>query len=252
MNDDAVIRVERVTREYLTGKTMVRALRGVDLRVERGEMLAIMGPSGSGKSTLMNIVGCLDRATSGSYWLDGERVDDLTRNALADIRNRKIGFVFQGFNLLPRTSALENVALPLLYDRTGRRLDVRALAQDALARVGLSDRLEHDPTELSGGEQQRVAIARALVTNPAIVLADEPTGNLDSNTSIEVMALFQALHNDGITILLVTHEAEIAAYTQRIIHMRDGCIVSDQRVGNPRRAGADLLSAARDSQVAVS
>jgi putative ABC transport system ATP-binding protein len=237
---DAVIRVQGVTRVYTTGHTQVHALRGIDLTVERGEMVAIMGASGSGKSTLMNILGCLDRPTSGRYFLDGEQVDGLTRNQLADIRNRKIGFVFQGFNLLARTTALDNVELPLLYDRTGRHRDTKELARAALDRVGLSERMEHEPSELSGGQQQRVAIARALVTEPAIVLADEPTGNLDSITSVEVMALFQELNAQGITILLVTHEPEIARYTRRILRMRDGRIVSDEPVEEHRIAADDL------------
>jgi putative ABC transport system ATP-binding protein len=178
----------------------------------------------------MNILGCLDYPTSGAYFLDGERVDELDKNALADIRNQRIGFVFQGFNLLGRTSALENVELPLLYDRSGRRLDTRALAAAALRRVGLSDRMDHEPSELSGGQQQRVAIARALVTAPALLLADEPTGNLDTRTSIAIMTLLQRLNSEGMTILLVTHESDIAAYAERIVEVRDGRIVRDQRV----------------------
>ncbi|RMF63969.1 MAG: ABC transporter ATP-binding protein [Bacteroidetes bacterium] len=237
---DEVIRVEGVTKVYRMGKTEVHALRGVDLTVRRGEMIAVMGASGSGKSTLMNILGCLDYPTSGTYYLDGQRVDRLSKRQLADLRNQKIGFVFQGFNLLPRTSALENVELPLLYDRSGRTRDARALARAALERVGLGDRLDHEPTELSGGQQQRVAIARALVTEPSIILADEPTGNLDSRTSIEVLALFQALNAQGITILLVTHEPDIAQYTRRIVQMRDGRILRDEPVPSPRDARADL------------
>jgi putative ABC transport system ATP-binding protein len=224
----------------------VAALRGVSLSVEHGEMIAIMGASGSGKSTLMNILGCLDAPTSGDYFLDGVHVNSLDRNARADLRNRKLGFVFQGFNLLARTSALENVELPLLYDRTGRRLDSRALAREALARVGLSEREEHLPSELSGGQQQRVAIARALVTHPTVVLADEPTGNLDSHTSIEIMALFQELNDQGITILIVTHERDIAAYAKRTVEVRDGRIIRDEAVGARRRAAADLQALASD------
>jgi putative ABC transport system ATP-binding protein len=235
-----VIRVEGVTKVYQTGKTHVRALRGVDLLVEPGEMIAVMGASGSGKSTLMNILGCLDTPTSGSYHLDGTRVDGLSRNELADLRNEKLGFVFQGFNLLARTSALENVELPLLYDRKGRWRDTRALAAQALERVGLGDRLDHQPSELSGGQQQRVAIARALVTRPTLLLADEPTGNLDSRTSVEVMGLFQALNDQGITVLLVTHEHDIAEYAKRIIEVRDGHIIRDERIADRRRA-ADAL-----------
>jgi putative ABC transport system ATP-binding protein len=205
-----------------------------------------MGPSGSGKSTLMNILGCLDTPTSGTYELDGTRVDGLSRNERADVRNRKIGFVFQGFNLLPRTSALDNVELPLFYDRSGRHLDTRKLAREALERVGLGDRLDHEPSELSGGQQQRVAIARALVTGPALVLADEPTGNLDSRTSIEVMALFQELNDHGITVLLVTHEPEIARYAKRIIQLRDGRIVRDAPIAHRRNAADDLAGIAPD------
>ena len=235
-----VIEARGLTKVYRMGKNEVHALRGVDLLVEPGEMVAIMGASGSGKSTLMNIIGCLDRPTSGTYLLDGKRVDGLSKDELADIRNRKLGFVFQGFNLLPRTSALENVELPLLYDRSGRKLDTRALAAAALERVGLAERMDHDPSELSGGQQQRVAIARALVTEPSVLLADEPTGNLDSRTSVEIMALFQKLNDDGVTILLVTHEPDIAAYAKRIIELRDGRIIRDEPVFDRRNAAEDL------------
>jgi putative ABC transport system ATP-binding protein len=238
----SVIRVEQVTKTYRTGRTEVPALRGVDLTVEHGEMLAIVGASGSGKSTLMNILGCLDVPTSGRYSLDGVVVNDLGRNELADLRNQKLGFVFQGFNLLARTSALENVELPLLYDRTGRHRDTRALAAQALERIGLGARLDHQPSELSGGQQQRVAIARALVTQPTLLLADEPTGNLDSRTSIEIMALFQELNDQGITMLIVTHEPDIAAYTRRIVEVRDGHIIRDEPAPRRRRAAQDLES----------
>jgi len=237
---DAVIRIENVKKTYITGKTEVHALRGVSVRIEPGEMVAIMGASGSGKSTLMNILGCLDQPTGGAYWLDGVRVDGMTRNQLADIRNAKIGFVFQGFNLLARTSALENVELPLLYDRSGKKMDTKALARDALERVGLGQRLDHEPSELSGGQQQRVAIARALVTQPALVLADEPTGNLDSHTSIEVLAVFQALNEQGITIVLVTHEHDIAQYCKRVVELRDGLVVRDEAIMDRHVAEADL------------
>ncbi|HSF17354.1 MAG TPA: ABC transporter ATP-binding protein [Vicinamibacteria bacterium] len=240
MPQDLVIRVEKLTRVYGSGENRVVALGGIDLEVAPGEMIAIMGASGSGKSTLMNILGCLDYPTSGAYFLDGERVDELGKNDLADIRNLKIGFVFQGFNLLGRTSAVENVELPLLYDRTGRRLDTRALAERALERVGLADRMDHQPNELSGGQQQRVAIARALVTDPAILLADEPTGNLDTRTSINIMNLIQRLHAEGMTILMVTHEHEIASYAERIVELRDGRILRDQRVS--ARQAARVLS----------
>ena len=235
-----VIHVEGVTKVYTMGKTRVHALRGIDLSIGHGEMLAIMGASGSGKSTLMNIVGCLDYPTAGTYDLDGIRVEGLTKNQLADIRNRKIGFVFQGFNLLARTTALENVELPLLYDRSGRKLRTKEMARAALERVGLGDRLDHEPSELSGGQQQRVAIARALVANPSILLADEPTGNLDSRTSVEVLALFQELNEQGITILLVTHEHDIAQYTKRIVELRDGLVIRDHPVADRRLAGEDL------------
>jgi putative ABC transport system ATP-binding protein len=195
----------------------------------------------------MNILGCLDAPTAGSYELDGIATAGLTRNQLADLRNQKIGFVFQGFNLLPRTSALDNVELPLLYDRSGRKRDARAAAAEALARVGLADRADHQPNELSGGQQQRVAIARALVTAPTLVLADEPTGNLDSRTSIEIMALFQELNQQGITILLVTHEPDIARYAKRIVDMRDGRIIRDHAVPDRRNAAADLAGAPEDN-----
>ncbi len=242
MAEHPVIQTESLTKTYDAGRNPVHALRSVNLTVQPGEMVAIMGASGSGKSTMMNILGCLDTPTSGIYRLDGVRVDGLDRNARADIRNHKIGFVFQGFNLLSRTSALDNVELPLLYDRSGRHLDTRALATAALARVGLADRAEHHPSELSGGQQQRVAIARALVTQPALVLADEPTGNLDTRTSVEVMALFQELNEQGVTIALVTHEHDIARYTRRVVEMRDGRIVRDEAIVDWRNARADLLA----------
>jgi putative ABC transport system ATP-binding protein len=237
---ETVIQVNHLVKTYVTGTNEVHALRGVDLKVERGEFVAIMGASGSGKSTLMNLLGCLDTPTEGSYELDGVRVDGLDRNALAAIRNQKIGFVFQGFNLLPRTTALENVELPMLYDRSGRKRDTKALAIAALERVGLGERLEHQPGELSGGQQQRVAIARALVTDPALILADEPTGNLDTRTSVEVMALFQALNKQGITIVMVTHEPDLAVYTSRIVEVRDGRIRRDEAVAKPHNAAEDL------------
>lgn len=230
MEREPVMQTQGLTKVYTMGKTEVHALQGVDLTVERGEMIAIVGASGSGKSTLMNIIGCLDYPTSGTYFLDDVHVENLSRNQLADIRNRKIGFVFQGFNLLARTTALENVELPLLYDRSRRKLQIRKAAREALERVGLGDRMDHEPNELSGGQQQRVAIARALVTNPSILLADEPTGNLDSQTSIEVLTLFQELHDQGMTVLLITHESDVANCTQRIIELRDGKIIKDQHI----------------------
>jgi putative ABC transport system ATP-binding protein len=242
--NDIVIQTEAITKTYVSGTNEVHAVRAIDLTVRQGEFVAIMGTSGSGKSTLMNLLGCLDSPTSGAYLLDGVRVDGMAKNDLAAIRNQKIGFVFQGFNLLPRTTAVENVELPLLYDRSGRKRDTRALAVAALERVGLGERLDHQPSELSGGQQQRVAIARALVTSPALVLADEPTGNLDSRTSMEVMQLFQELNEQGITIIVVTHEQDIAAYAKRIVEVRDGKIRRDELVINRRSATADLQEAA--------
>ena len=238
--NDIVIETRQVTKTYESGSNSVHALRGIDLTVHRGEFIAVMGTSGSGKSTLMNVLGCLDTPTSGSYLLDGVQVESLGRNELAAIRNQKIGFVFQGFNLLARTSAVENVQLPLLYDRSGRKRDTHALAIAALKSVGLGDRVDHEPSELSGGQQQRVAIARALVTEPAIILADEPTGNLDSHTSVEVMALFQSLNDQGITIVLVTHEPDVAVYAKRIVEFRDGKVRRDEIVKDRRNAAADL------------
>jgi putative ABC transport system ATP-binding protein len=235
-----VIDVSDVTKIYQMGVNKVLALRGVNLKVFPGELLAVMGSSGSGKSTLMNILGCLDVPTAGRYTLDGVRVDGLSRNALADLRNQKLGFVFQGFNLLPRTSAIENVELPLIYDRSGRWKDTRALAGEALGRVGLGERLHHQPSELSGGQQQRVAIARALVNHPTLLLADEPTGNLDSRTTVGVMVLFQALNDQGITIVIVTHEPEVSRYAKRIVEMRDGRIIRDHPVEDRQNAAADL------------
>ena len=235
-----VIRIEGVRKDYTMGDNIVHALRGVDLSANRGEMLAIMGASGSGKSTLMNMLGCLDTPTSGSYWLDGIRVDGLNRNQLADLRNEKLGFVFQGFNLLARTSALDNVELPLLYDRAGRWKNTKEVAAEALRRVGLGDRLDHQPSELSGGQQQRVAIARALVTEPTLLLADEPTGNLDSHMTVEIMSLFQELNDQGITIVMVTHEPDVAQYCKRMVEVRDGRIKRDHPVEERHNAAADL------------
>ncbi len=223
----ALIALDSVTKVYRMGDMEVPALRGVTLQVEPGELLAIMGASGSGKSTLMNILGCLDRPTSGTYLLDGRDVSRMDRNQLAEVRNRTLGFVFQSFNLLSRTSALENVELPLLYAGRGGKERHRR-AREALERVGLGERLGHHPAQLSGGQQQRVAIARALVNDPRVILADEPTGNLDSRTSIEVMALLQSLRSAGITVVLVTHEPDIAAYAARVVVVKDGRIVSDR------------------------
>jgi putative ABC transport system ATP-binding protein len=228
---DIVIKLEEIHKVYKTGDVDVHAVRGVSTEIGRGEFVAVMGASGSGKSTLMNIIGCLDRPTSGRYFLDGIDASELGRNELADIRNMKLGFVFQGFNLLSRTSALENVEMPMLYTHrhlTGR--EQRAAAMEALTTVGLADRAGHHPNQLSGGQQQRVAIARALVNRPSLLLADEPTGNLDSQTSIEIMGVFQHLNAQGITIVMVTHELDIARYTRRNLVMRDGRIVGDTLV----------------------
>ena len=216
-----MIELDNITKVYKMGRTQLAALREISLLIEQGEMVSIIGPSGSGKSTLMNIIGCLDKPTSGRYRLDGLEVNGLSDNKLAHIRNRKIGFVFQSFNLLPRNTALANVELPLIYGGTGNR---RQRALQALESVGLANRVKHTPSELAGGEQQRVAIARALINNPSLILADEPTGNLDTQTSKEIMLLFQKLNQQGITIALVTHEPYIAAYTQRTIKIRDGQI----------------------------
>jgi putative ABC transport system ATP-binding protein len=223
---DAVIVARHLQRDYDMGGEVVHALRGVDLVIRKNEFVAIMGPSGSGKSTLMNLIGCLDSPTGGEYWLNGHRVSELGDDELARIRNKEIGFVFQTFNLLPRATALHNVELPLVYAGLGSR-ERRELAMDALTRVGLSDRVQHRPNELSGGQRQRVAIARALVNQPSILLADEPTGNLDSGTSEEILGLFEALYREGQTILLVTHESDIAAHARRQVHLKDGRVERD-------------------------
>jgi putative ABC transport system ATP-binding protein len=232
-----MIELENITKIYRLGQTKVLALDGINLKVDAGEMVAIMGPSGSGKSTLMAILGCLDIPTKGIYLLEGESVEKLNENQLAQVRSRKVGFVFQQFNLLPRTDALENVMLPLLYDGVHGKARVER-AKAALEVVGLADRMHHHPNQLSGGEQQRVAIARALVNDPTILLADEPTGNLDSKTGDEIIGMFQKLHEEkGQTVVYVTHDAFIARHTQRIIRLVDGKIISDEKVSNPLAAG---------------
>src|SRR5437016_7880206 len=231
MNNGAIVSLIDVHKTYRTGEMEVPAVRGVSLEIKRGEFVALMGASGSGKSTMMNVLGCLDRPTRGKYWLDSTDVSQLDRDELADIRNQKIGFVFQGFNLLSRTSALENVELPMLYERQrGSGASQRERALKALEVVGLSDRADHTSSQLSGGQQQRVAIARALSNEPSLLLADEPTGNLDSRTSIEIMGVFQKLNDQRITIVMVTHELDIAQYTRRMVVMRDGKVVGDTPV----------------------
>ena len=241
MDNGALVRLIDLHKVYRTGEMEVPAVRGVSLEIKRGEFVALMGASGSGKSTLMNILGCLDRPTTGHYILDGADVSGLDRDQLADIRNRKIGFVFQNFNLLPRTSARENVELPLVY--SAQRLtnaELRERADRVLVSVGLSGREDHHPSQLSGGQQQRVAIARALINEPEVLLADEPTGNLDSRTSVEIMAIFQQLNERGITVIMVTHEPDIAAYAKRNVMMRDGVILDDHVVSRRLDATAQL------------
>jgi putative ABC transport system ATP-binding protein len=236
----AVIEIKDLVKDYKLGEVPVHVLKGISFQIERGDFVSIMGPSGSGKSTLMNILGCLDKPTSGTYMLDGISVGNLNRDALAEIRNKKIGFVFQQFNLLARTSAAENVELPLMYtDVPARERHERAMK--ALLAVGLAGREEHQPSQLSGGQQQRVAIARSLVNDPSIILADEPTGALDSRTSLEIMAIFQRLNReDGITMIVVTHDPDIATYSNRNIHFKDGRLQLDERLAQPRDARKDL------------
>ena len=234
--EQTIVNLESVTRTYRIGEIAVQALRGVSLRIHEGEFVAIMGASGSGKSTLMNVIGCLDSPTSGRYSLLSREVGAMKRADLARIRNDYIGFVFQNFNLIRRTTALENVELPLFYKRDKKRINSREQACQALATVGLGDRLHHIPSQLSGGQQQRVAIARALVNEPPLLLADEPTGALDTVTSVEIMALFQQLNSSGKTVIIVTHEPDIARYARRLIRMRDGRIIEDTPVADPRRA----------------
>ncbi|MBX2910993.1 MAG: ABC transporter ATP-binding protein [Cyclobacteriaceae bacterium] len=230
-----MIETSNISRTYKMGTNTVRALQDISITIHKGEYVAFMGPSGSGKSTLMNIIGCLDTPTTGTYILNGHQVSDMTENELAEIRNKEIGFVFQTFNLLPRASALENVALPLVYAGYGR-YDREEKAMEALENVELADRYHHKPNELSGGQRQRVAIARALVNNPSIILADEPTGNLDSKTSYSIMALFQELHDKGNTIIMVTHEDDIAHYAHRIIRLKDGLVEWDKKNDNITRS----------------
>jgi putative ABC transport system ATP-binding protein len=245
-----VISVKNLVKTYVVGEVEVKALRGVNLEVPRGEFLAVTGPSGSGKSTFMHIIGCLDHPTSGQYFLDGEDVSRMSKDALAAVRNKKIGFVFQGFNLLSRTSALDNVELPLLYGGGGMKTaDRHKRAAEVLALVGLGDRADHHPNQLSGGQQQRVAIARALIKDPSILLADEPTGNLDTRTSIEVMGIFQRLNRErGITVVLITHEMDIAEYGTRTVMFRDGQVVADKPTAR-RRLAQDELAAQPPAEV---
>lgn len=231
-----VIEINNLTKTYQMGDVQVHALQGVDFQIEEGEFVAIMGVSGSGKSTLLNLIGCLDQASSGKYFLKNKAITSLHEQEFADIRNQKIGFIFQGFNLIPRTTVYENVELPLLYDRNGRIENPEQAIVEAIRNVGLQDRMNHMPQQLSGGEQQRVAIARALVNKPSIILADEPTGNLDSKTSIDIIAILQRLNDEGITIILVTHEQQLANYTKRILHMEDGKIIRDFKVQKQLRA----------------
>jgi len=242
----SVIEMRRIKREYRMEDIVVRALRGIDFFAEEGEFVSVMGPSGSGKSTLMNILGCLDKPTDGTYTLDGIETQTSNSDTFAFIRNRKIGFVFQSFNLLARTTALENVELPLFYRRAGLKANRKETASAALRDVGLHERMDHFPSQLSGGQQQRVAIARAMVNDPAFILADEPTGNLDTGMTLEIMGLFQQLNSKGKTIIMVTHEPELAAYTKRIITLRDGEIVSDKNVQDRRSAQDDLAQWKKD------
>jgi putative ABC transport system ATP-binding protein len=241
-----IMKIVSLTKTYVVGEVEVKALKSIDLSIDEGEFVAIMGSSGSGKSTLMNLIGCLDKPTSGEYYLDGVNTSTLSKNDYAKIRNQKIGFVFQGFNLLSRTTALENVELPLMYDRDGRIKDPAKKAIEVLNRVGLGDRVHHEPNQLSGGQQQRVAIARALVNEPSLILADEPTGNLDSKMSVEVFSLFQQLNDEGITIVLVTHERDFANFAKRIVELKDGVIIKDNIVTD-RLIGLEELKKIHES-----
>jgi putative ABC transport system ATP-binding protein len=248
--ENTVIKTVQLTKTYKVGDIDVPALKTVNLTIEKGEFVAIMGASGSGKSTLMNLIGCLDMPTSGDYFLDGVNTSKLSQNEYADIRNQKIGFVFQGFNLLARTTALENVELPLMYDRVRKIKDPLKKSMEALERVGLADRVHHIPSQLSGGQQQRVALARALVNNPAIILADEPTGNLDSKTSVEVFQLFQQLNDEGITVIMVTHERDFASFAKRIVEMRDGKVIRDYLIKDRLNAEEEFKKIAADAEIA--
>lgn len=237
----SIIKLNRITKTYTLGESVkVHALRGVNIDIESGDFIAVMGPSGSGKSTLMNILGCLDIPTGGEYFIGGINMNTLSKDQLAELRNEKLGFVFQGFNLLPRTTALENVELPLYYSKLPAKSCFKTMSISALERVGLGGRLDHTPNMLSGGQQQRVAIARALVTNPSVLLADEPTGNLDTITSFEIMKIFQELNDEGMTIILVTHEPDIALFAKRVITVRDGLIREDYKVENRKSAGEEI------------
>jgi putative ABC transport system ATP-binding protein len=247
---EPIISLQGISKKYSLGETDLLALNDVSLQIAAGDFIAIMGASGSGKSTLMNILGCLDTPTAGTYLLDGEAVQALNRTQLADIRNRKLGFVFQSFNLLARTTSLENVELPLLYGPPLSWEEIRHRSLAALTTVNIRERAGHYPSQLSGGQQQRVAIARAIVNRPRIILADEPTGNLDSHTSVEIMAVFQALNRDGITVVLVTHEPDIAQYTKRIVTFRDGRIINDKMVAQQRDAARELASLAKEGSPA--
>ena len=250
MNDERVIKVTDLVKDYSRGESVVHALRSVSLKVSQGEFVAVMGPSGSGKSTFMNLIGCLDRPTSGTFELDGVEVTRLSPTQLADLRNQKIGFIFQGFNLLPRMDALDNVELPMVYASVPKRIRVRR-AEVALEAVGLGSRMHHRSNELSGGQQQRVAIARALVNAPSLILADEPTGNLDSRTSVEIMAILQRLNRAGATIVLVTHEPDIAEYCSRTVVFKDGVVLSDHKNANVHSAAGVLAEWPATEEVAA-
>ena len=249
MNDNIIIEIKNMHKNYQVGEETVKALRGVDLSISKGEFVAIMGASGSGKSTLLNILGCLDLPTEGDYFLDGENVKSLNRNQLADIRNQKLGFVFQSYNLLPRTSAFENVELPLLYNPLVSSAERKEKAEQALIAVGLKDRMKHLSNQMSGGQQQRVAIARSIVNSPVVVFADEATGNLDTRTSFEIIALFQDLNDKGMTICFVTHEPDIAELTNRNVVFRDGYIIKDEMIRNRQKA-VDVLTQLKDENYA--